>query len=64
MLSLRNHQGKPRSRLAYWHQPTFSAANSLGLEGTTAQASWKPLYEYGADLVLNGHDHLYARYRP
>jgi acid phosphatase type 7 len=22
------------------------------------------LYQFGADLVLNGHDHLYARYRP
>jgi len=50
--------------LAYWHQPTFSAADSLSLEGTTAQAFWQLLYEYGADLVLNGHDHLYARYRP
>ena len=30
----------------------------------TAQAFWQLLYEYGADLVLNGHDHLYARYRP
>ncbi len=27
-------------------------------------AFWQLLYEYGADLVLNGHDHLYARYRP
>jgi acid phosphatase type 7 len=50
--------------LAYWHQPTFSAANGLGLEGTTAVAFWNLLYQYGADLVLNGHDHLYARYRP
>jgi len=50
--------------LAYWHQPTFSAANSLSEEGTTAQAFWQLLYKYGADLVLNGHDHLYARYRP
>jgi Calcineurin-like phosphoesterase len=49
---------------AYWHQPTFSAANGLGLEGTTALAFWQLLYQYGADLVLNGHDHLYARYRP
>ena len=49
---------------AYWHQPTFSAADSLSLEGTTAQAFWQLLYENGADLVLNGHDHLYARYRP
>ena len=50
--------------LAYWHQPTFSAANSITQEGTTAQAFWQLLYEHKADLVLNGHDHLYARYRP
>ena len=50
--------------LAYWHQPTFSAANSISLEGETAQAFWQLLYQYGADVVLNGHDHLYARYRP
>jgi hypothetical protein len=50
--------------LAYWHQPTYSAANSLSTEGKTAQAFWRLLYDYGADVVLNGHDHLYARYRP
>jgi acid phosphatase type 7 len=50
---------------AYWHQPTFSAANSIAIpEGTSAKAFWQLLYQYGADLVLNGHDHLYARYRP
>jgi len=50
--------------VAYWHQPTFSAANSLTEEGTTALAFLQLLYEYNADLVLNGHDHLYARYKP
>jgi len=50
--------------LAYWHQPTFSATNGITQEGATAQAFWQLLYNYGADLVLNGHDHLYARYRP
>jgi hypothetical protein len=49
---------------AYWHQPLFSAANSITQEGETAQAFWQLLYKHGADLVLNGHDHLYARYRP
>jgi hypothetical protein len=48
--------------LAYWHQPLYSATNGLGLEGTTSQAFWQLLYSYRADLVLNGHDHLYARY--
>jgi hypothetical protein len=50
--------------LAYWHQPTYSAANSISEEGITALAFWQVLYAHGADLVLNGHDHLYARYRP
>ena len=50
--------------LAYWHQPTYSAADSLTEEGITAGTWWQILYEYGADLVLNGHDHLYARYAP
>ncbi len=50
--------------LAYWHQPSYSAADSLTPEGTTALAFWQLLYQYNADLVLNGHDHLYARYRP
>ena len=49
---------------AYWHQPTFSAANSITPEGIAAQNFWQLLYQYGADLVLNGHDHLYAHYRP
>jgi len=51
--------------LAYWHQPVYSAANSIAVpEGPTAVAFWQLLYDNGADLVLNGHDHLYARYRP
>ena len=51
--------------LAYWHQPSFSPGGSVTLpEGQSALAFWQLLYKYGADLVLNGHDHLYARYRP
>jgi hypothetical protein len=51
--------------LAYWHQPTFSPTNGIAVpEGPTAVAFWQLLYQYGADLILNGHDHLYGRYRP
>ena len=25
-------------------------------------ASWRILYDYGADLVVSGHEHSYARY--
>ncbi len=50
--------------VAYWHQPTYSGADGLTEEGITAGTWWQMLYDAGADLVLNGHDHLYARYAP
>lgn len=62
--------------LAYWHQPTFSAANpgdattpagAPGVDSTEGKATdawWKLLYADHATLVLNGHEHLYARTRP
>ena len=50
--------------LAYWHQPTYSATNGITPEGIAAVAFWQLLYQHNADLVLNGHDHLYAHYRP
>ena len=60
-----------RCTLAYWHQPTFSAGDtavagskSTSPEGAAADTWWKLLYQHGADIVLNGHDHLYARFIP
>lgn len=57
--------------VAYWHQPTFSVGDApvqgskfTTQEGTAADTWWKLLHQHGADLVLNGHDHLYARYMP
>jgi Calcineurin-like phosphoesterase len=62
--------------LAYWHQPTFSATTDStatvpasapgagGQEGGVADAWWGLLYDNHATLVLNGHEHAYARMRP
>jgi hypothetical protein len=52
--------------MAYWHQPTFNATEGTtsSAEGQAADAWWKLLYQYGADVVLNGHDHVYARFDP
>jgi hypothetical protein len=48
--------------LAYWHEPRFSS----GANGSNpvSQAVWQLLYEHGADVVLNGHDHNYERFAP
>jgi hypothetical protein len=48
--------------LAYWHIPLFSS----GPHGGTPEMKevWKILYEHGADVVVNSHDHLYERFAP
>ena len=49
--------------LAYWHQPRWSSGKSHG--GAEAyQTLWQILYEAGAELVLNGHEHNYERFAP
>jgi hypothetical protein len=48
--------------LVYWHKPRFSS----GWHGNdaTLHAFWQALYEFGADVVINGHDHDYERFAP
>lgn len=47
---------------AIWHAPRFSS----GAHGssTAAEAFWTALYEDGAEIVVNGHDHNYERFAP
>jgi hypothetical protein len=47
--------------LAYWHIPVFSSGPH-STEPSTMRNVWKVLYELGADIVLNGHDHVYERF--
>lgn len=51
-----------RCVLAYMHHPHFSSG--LYEERGETRALWKALYRGGADVVLNGHDHLYERFAP
>ena len=49
--------------LAYWHHPRFSSGSVHGDDGGM-QPIWQALYDHGADLVLNGHEHNYERFAP
>jgi hypothetical protein len=50
-----------RCTIAIWHQPRFSS----GLSGSSGEYPfWKVLYEHGAEIVVNGHDHDYERFAP
>lgn len=47
--------------LAYWHKPRWSSGSNHG-DNMNMQAIWQMLYDAGADLVLNGHEHHYERF--
>ena len=51
-----------RCTVAIWHQPRFSS----GEHGNDPQVApfWDALYAAGADVVINGHDHDYERFKP
>ncbi len=46
---------------AYWHQPLYGRGAT---PATTYTPWWQLLYDYHADVVLNGHVHNYQRYLP
>jgi len=47
--------------LAYFHKPLFSSGGAHG-DDLTVKPLWGALYEAGADVVVNGHDHDYERF--
>ena len=47
--------------LAYWHQPRWSSGSHHGSD-EDYQTLWQILYEAGAELVINGHEHNYERF--
>jgi len=51
-----------RCTLAYWHFPLFSSSK----HGNTEQMRefWRILDEFGAEIVLSAHDHVYERFAP
>lgn len=52
----------PQSCLAaYMHHPRFSSGSVHG-SNSVVSSLWNALFDYRADLVLAGHDHVYERF--
>ena len=47
--------------LAFWHIPLFSSG---GRQAANSKSFWTLLYNAHADVILNGHDHIYERFAP
>ncbi|MDX6510809.1 MAG: hypothetical protein QOE36_313 [Gaiellaceae bacterium] len=54
--------------LAYWHHPRYSSVTLSNQwdPGDTdhMKAIWQAFSDFGGDVILNGHDHLYERFAP
>jgi len=48
--------------LAYWHHPRWSSGK-YG-DDRRMDAFWNTLYEFGVEVVINGHVHFYERFAP
>jgi hypothetical protein len=48
--------------LAYWHRPLYSSSR-YGY-APRMKPAWEALFASKAEVVLNGHDHLYERFAP
>ena len=49
--------------LAYWHHPRYSSGFTHG-SSTRVRDLYQALYEFGADVLLAGHEHNYERFAP
>jgi hypothetical protein len=48
--------------LAIWHHPLYSS--SLNGNSSRMRDVWRLLQQWGAEVVVTGHDHAYERYAP
>lgn len=56
-------RNRDRCELAYWHHPRFSSGVNHG-SNRAMGSYWEILQAAGVDVVLNGHEHNYERFRP
>lgn len=49
--------------VALMHHPRFSSGAHHG-SSTRMTAFWNALHDYGVEVVVSGHDHLYERFAP
>ena len=55
---------RTRCTLAYWHHPLFTSGPSGGTSCGACATSGTLLNEYGVDVAIAGHDHVYERHAP
>ncbi|WP_127500550.1 DUF7594 domain-containing protein [Actinoplanes solisilvae] len=49
--------------IAYWHHPLYTSSSNHA-PSTSTRPLYQALYDYNADVVVWGHNHVYERFAP
>ncbi|MGX7668412.1 T9SS type A sorting domain-containing protein [Flavobacterium pedocola] len=53
-----------RWKVVFFHKPFYTIGSHAGEMNSYFNTWWKAFDDYGVDLVVNGHDHMYERTKP
>ncbi len=51
-------------KIVFFHKPFYTIGPHIGEMDSYFNTWWKAFDDYGVDLILNGHDHMYERSKP
>ncbi|MBI1836089.1 MAG: metallophosphoesterase family protein, partial [Flavobacteriia bacterium] len=51
-------------KVVFFHRPFYTIGNHAGEMDNYYNTWWKAFDDYGVDLILTGHDHMYERSKP
>jgi hypothetical protein len=61
--TLQANAGK-KWKIIFFHRPFFTIGSHAGEMNSYYNTWWKAFDDYGVDLIVNGHDHMYERTKP
>lgn len=53
-----------RWKVIFFHRPFYTIGSHAGEMNSYFNSWWKAFDDYGVDLIVNGHDHMYERTKP
>jgi hypothetical protein len=63
-LAAANKDPKIMWKVISFHRPFYTIGSHAGEMNSYLGTWWKAFDDYGVDLILNGHDHMYERTKP
>jgi hypothetical protein len=61
--TLQANAGK-KWKIIFFHRPFYTIGKHAGEMNNYFNTWWKAFDDYGVDLIINGHDHMYERTKP